>query len=204
MKQNLIITIGREYGSGGREIGEKVASALNIPYYDRKIIDMAAQKTGFHADFIANEEHRVTGSFLFNIATGGYLLGGMNPQMGLSLTDQVYHAECDVIKKVASEGSCVIVGRCADYVLREDFTCFNIFIHAAFDHRCERIMAEYSLSRDKAAETVRKTDKNRTRHYQYYTNRGWGAAENYDMTLDSGRLGIDSCVRIITDAVNML
>ena len=109
---------------------------------------------------------------------------------------------CD--QKVASEGSCVIVGRCADYVLREDFTCFNIFIHAAFDHRCERIMAEYSLSRDKAAETVRKTDKNRTRHYQYYTNRGWGAAENYDMTLDSGRLGIDSCVRIITDAVNML
>lgn len=203
MKQHLIITIGREYGSGGREIGEKVAAALHIPYYDRKIIDLAAQKTGFHADFIENEEHRITGSFLFNIATGGYPIGVGQP-MGLSLTDQVYRAECEVIRKIAAEGSCVIVGRCADYVLRDDFTCFNLFIHASFDRRCERIMAEYSLSRDKAAESIRKTDKNRTRHYQYYTSRGWGDAQNYDMTLDSGRLGIDGCVRIITDTVNML
>lgn len=201
MKNNLIITVSREFGSGGREIGEKLAMELGIPYYDKAIIDKTAKETGFCAEFIEKEEQRVTSSLLFNLATNTYSFGNMMSPYGQSLPDQVFQAESKVIKNLASEGSCVIVGRCADYILKNQFPCFNIFICADFEKRCERAVEKYAISKEDVKDIVKKTDKARIRHNQFYGSQDWGDARNYDITINSGTVGIDNAVAILKAAI---
>lgn len=190
MKEKTIITISREYGSGGRRIGEKLALALGIPYCDKAIIDMAAQKSGFDPEFIASQEQKVTGSLLFTLATTGYYTGE-------SLHDQIFRAECHAILEMAVQGSCVMVGRCADYILKGKFDCFNVFIHADEEFCRARAITEYGVKPAEAAKVIEKINRQRARHYQYYSQQVWGAAKNYHMTLDSGRFGIDGSVEIL-------
>ncbi len=198
MKNNLIITISREFGSGGREIGEKLAIELGIPYYDKIIIDKTAKETGFCAEFIEKEEQKVTSSLLFNLATNTYTFGNiMSQHYGQSLSDQVFQAEAKVIKSLAAEGSCVIVGRCADYILKNQFPCFNVFICADFDKRCERAVAKYGIAKDDVKDVIKKTDKARIRHNQFYGSQDWGDARNYDVTINSGTVGIDNAVQML-------
>ncbi len=197
MKNNLIITISREFGSGGREIGEKLAMELGIPYYDKAIIDKTAKETGFCAEFIEKEEQKVTSSLLFNLATNTYTFGNMMSTYGQSLSDQVFQAESKVIRDLASEGSCVIVGRCADYILKNQFPCFNIFICADFEKRCERAVEKYGVNKDNVNDIVKKTDKARIRHNQFYGSQDWGDARNYDVTINSGTVGIDNAVQML-------
>ncbi len=201
MKNNLIITISREYGSGGREIGEKLAMELGIPFYDKAIIDKAAKETGFCAEFIEKEEQRVTSSLLFNLATNAYSFGNMVSHYGQSLSDQVFQAEAKIIKELASEGSCVIVGRCADYILKNQFPCFNIFICADFEKRCERAIKIDNLKKEDVEDIVKKKDKARIRHNQFYGSQDWGDARNYDITLNSGNLGIENAVQVLKTAI---
>ncbi len=201
MKNNLIITISREYGSGGREIGEKLAMELGIPFYDKAIIDKAAKETGFCAEFIEKEEQKVTNSLLFNLATNSYSFGNMVSHYGQSLSDQVFQAEAKIIKELASEGSCVIVGRCADYILKNQFPCFNVFICADFEKRCERAIKIDCIAKENAADIVKKKDKARIRHNQFYGSQDWGDARNYDITLNSGNLGIENAVQILKTAI---
>lgn len=201
MKNNLIITISREYGSGGREIGEKLAMELGIPFYDKAIIDKAAKETGFCAEFIEKEEQKVTNSLLFNLATNTYTFGNMVSHYGQSLSDQVFQAEAKIIKELASEGSCVIVGRCADYILKNQFPCFNVFICADFDFRCERAMKIDSVPKNEVNDVVRKKDKARIRHNQFYGSQDWGDARNYDITVNSGKLGIENTIEILKAAI---
>lgn len=190
---NRIIAISREFGSGGRVIGDLLARRLHIPFYDRSIIEEAAKDTGLSAAFIEEEEQRFTNSFLFNLSMGNHTVTAA----GVDLQSQVFKAESNIITGLADKGSCVIVGRCADYILREHKNLLSAFICGNFDWRVKRAVEEYGLPAEKAAKTVRSRDKQRARHYHFYTDGTWGNREHYDVILNSSRLGIDTCVELL-------
>ena len=193
--KDLIITIGREFGSGGRKIGEEVAKKLGINYYDNEIIDKAAESSGLSAEFIEKEEQTFSNSILFNLATSGGQFG----VGGTSLVDKIYVCESKTIKDFAAEGSCVIVGRCADYVLR-DVDCFNVFVYAEDWFKHKRIVEEYGYSDKEASKLIKSRDKTRARHYNYYCDRLWGDRKNYHMLVNSSAYGIDKSADLIIEA----
>ena len=195
--KNTIICISREFGSGGREIGRKVAEALNIPFYDRSIIDKTAEATGLSAEFIEQEEQRFNSSMLFNLSMGGHTVTAS----GIAFSNRVFEAESEVIRELAAKGSCVIVGRCADYVLRENPDLFSVFVCADLPFRVNRVVEWEQLPAERVQKLVKTNDKQRARHYHFYTDRTWGGKEYYDMILNSSSLGIDTCVNLITAAV---
>ncbi len=195
---NKVITISRQYGSGGREIGEKLAKKLSVPFYDDEIIARAAKESGFAEAAFDNVEKRATNSFLYSIAMGMNAYG--NQDIGfthLSLDDQLYLAQSNVIRKVAQEGPCVIVGRCADYILREQEDVVNVFIWAGKEARKERVIRLYNVTRNKAEDELIKADKRRANYYNYHANEKWGKAENYHLSLRSDYIGIDHAVESI-------
>ena len=199
---NKVITISRQYGSGGREIGKKLAAKLNIPFYDNEIIDRAAKESGFSTQAFENAESKATNSLLYSIAMGMNAYG--NQELGfahLSLDDRIYLAQADVIRKVANEGPCVIVGRCADYVLKEHPNVINVFIWATLESRIARAIEIENLSPVKAEENVLKIDKRRANYYNYHANGRWGKADNYHLTLQSDFIGIDGAVECIREYV---
>lgn len=198
--KNLIITISRQYGSGGRKIGQQLAQELNIPFYDKEIIDLAAKESGLAADFIRGQEQQLTQSLLFSIVTNFTSNGGaFNPNM-LSLSDQVYLAEAKAIRSLADKGSCVMVGRCADWVLEKDYDVLRVFVCAPIEARCKRAVEEYGDSAENIQKTVLSIDKQRARYCQHYCDKDWDDAENYDLCLNSGTLSLEKCVAIIKDA----
>ena len=202
--KNLIITISRQYGSGGRKIGQQLAQELNIPFYDKEIIDLAAKESGLSADFIRGQEQQLTQSLLFSIVTNFTSNGGaFNPNM-LSLSDQVYLAEAKAIRSLADKGSCVMVGRCADWVLEKDYDVLRVFVCAPIEARCKRAVEEYGDSAENIQKTVLSIDKQRARYCQHYCDKDWDDAENYDLCLNSGTLSLEKCVAIIKDAYGEL
>lgn len=195
---NNIITISRQFGSGGREIGEKLAKKLGIPYYDNEIISRAAKESGFAEAAFEHAEMKATNSLLYSLAMGMNAYG--NQEIGfthLSLDDQLYLAQSNVIRKVAAEGPCVIVGRCADYVLRDVSNVVNIFIWAGIDARKRRAVEKYHLKESKAEEEILRTDKRRANYYNYHASEKWGRAENYHLSVRSDYVGIDNAVECI-------
>ncbi len=195
---NNIITISRQFGSGGREIGEKLAKKLGIPYYDNEIISRAAKESGFAEAAFEHAEMKATNSLLYSLAMGMNAYG--NQDIGfthLSLDDQLYLAQSNVIRKVAAEGPCVIVGRCADYVLRDVSNVVNIFIWAGIDARKRRAVEKYHLKESKAEEEILRTDKRRANYYNYHASEKWGRAENYHLSVRSDYVGIDNAVECI-------
>ena len=202
--KNLIITISRQYGSGGRMIGQQLAKELNIPFYDKEIIDLAAKESGLAADFIRGQEQQLTQSLLFSIVTNFTSNGGaFNPNM-LSLSYQVYLAEAKAIRSLADKGSCVMVGRCADWVLEKDYDVLRVFVCAPIEARCKRAVEEYGDSAENIQKTVLSIDKQRARYCQHYCDKDWDDAENYDLCLNSGTLSLEKCVAIIKDAYGEL
>lgn len=196
MNKNIIITIGRQYGSGGRIIGQKLAKDLNIPCYDKELLTIAAKESGFSEEIFKTMDEKPTGSFLYSLVTGTYA----NSYTGnhLPLNHKLFLAQFDTIRSIADKGSCVIIGRCADYALADyNVNCVNVFIHADLQHRVERAINEYGISPEKAEEIVQKTDKQRASYYNFYSDKKWGAVDHYDITLDSGKLGIDNTVEMI-------
>ncbi|HOQ24862.1 MAG TPA: cytidylate kinase-like family protein [Bacillota bacterium] len=188
---NYIITIAREYGSGGRVIGQQVAEELGIAFYDKKLITLAAKESGFAEDIIERVEQKKELSFFYNL----YLTG-----QEMSLSEQVFLAECNVIRKIAEEHSCVILGRCADYVLQEQKNCLRVFIHAPLALRAKWVREQYKVNRPDLEDYIRKQDKNRAAYYNYFTHNKWGESRNYHLCLDSS-IGIAACVRILKDLV---
>ena len=188
---HTVITVGREYGSGGRLIAQKAAEALGIPFFDRSIINMAAEETGLSADFIRRTEQQKTSSFLYNL----YL-----STQSLPVNDQVFIAQSEVIRRVAAEGPCIIVGRCADYVLRNqsDVDALNLFIHAPMEERIRRVREEYKVQAPDLRLYILKQDKNRAAYYEHFTDGQWGKAQNYHLAVSSG-LGLETIVRLLTD-----
>lgn len=192
---NKIITISRQFGSGGGEIGKKLAEELNLPFYDKNIINIAAKDSGFSEDILEYSEEMPINSLLYSIATGSGI-GGIG-LAGLPLGDKLFLAQFDAIKKIASEGPCVIIGRCADYVLNDLDNVINIFIHADFEKRRERIAKTHSLTDEEAKKKIDKVDKRRAAYYYHYTLEKWGTATRYDLCINSSALGIDGTTAAI-------
>ncbi|MBR1692005.1 MAG: cytidylate kinase-like family protein [Lachnospiraceae bacterium] len=195
---NTIITIGREFGSGGREIGSKLAEAMGVPFYDKDLISRAAKESGFCEEIIQNHDERPTSSFLYNLVMDTYSFGyNSSALVDMPISHKVFLAQYDAIKKIADEGSCVIVGRCADYALGEYDNCLNIFIHADLESRIERIVNRYNLPEAKAKDMIIKKDKQRQSYYNYYSSKKWGHSNTYDLSINSAVLGIDGTVKLI-------
>lgn len=192
-----IITIGRQYGSGGREIGEKLAKELGIPFYDKELLTIAAKKSGIAEEFFESNDEKPTSSLLYSIVTGNY--GGDS----LPFNHKLFLAQFDAIRSIAKKGPCVIIGRCADYALEDYDNVVNVFIHADLDVRVKRAIKEYNIENVKVAEQVSKIDKKRAHYYNFYSGRKWGSLENYDLTVDSGVLGIDNTVELIKKFVEL-
>lgn len=186
--QHTIITISRQHGSGGREIGRRVAEQLGIPFYDREIIELAAKDSHIDISFFENSETKDAGSLIYDLSAGGHVM--------LPLTDRVYLQQVKTIRDIAQKGGCVIVGRCADAVLTDHPHLLRVFIYANSEARRKRVEMFYHES----AEELEKLEKKRSSYYQHYTGKRFGDAENYDMCLDSGSLGLDECVKAICSA----
>ena len=201
--QKKIVTISRQYGSGGRYIGKKLSEKLGIPCYDEKLIDMVAKESGFAQDFVAEKGERMTGSLLFNIASSLSYANNILSGNGMSLQDEIYFIQNRIIKDLAEKGSCVIVGRCADYILRERKDVLNIFIYADMESKMERAVTYFGLEKENVSAILKKKDKARSNHYKYYTDQEWGMASNYYLSLNSGILGIDGCVEMIEKALTI-
>lgn len=195
---NKIITVGRQYGSGGREIGQKLADHYGIPFYDNELITRAAKESGFAEETFARAEDKATNSLLYSLAMGINVYGNQDFGFsGLSLDDRIFLAQSDVIRKVAEEGPCVIVGRCADYVLKEWQNVFNIFIRASLDFRLKRVVEQYGENEKKAGEIIIKNDKSRANYYSYHVGEKWTNLTNYDLVIRSDLSGIDNAVSCI-------
>lgn len=198
MEQKLIITIGRQYGSGGRIIGKKLANKLGISFYNREIIELAAKKSGMSEEAFEKVDETAASSLLYSIATGAYMFGNyVSPQVDLPLNDKLFIIQSEIIKSIAVKESCVIVGRCADYILKDRKDVVNIFIHADKETRKKRAIEEYGIEANKVEGYLNKIDKKRSTYYNYYTGEKWGYSSNYQLCLDSGRLGVEGCVHMI-------
>ena len=205
MYNNTVITIGRQYGSGGREIGKNLSEILGISYYDDELISMAAKNSGLNHDVLTDVDEKATNSLLYTLAMSGSLFGG-NAAMAyeMPINDKLYIAQSEVIKELAEKECCVIIGRCADYVLKDYPSAINIFIYADLDKRAERVAAARGLTEVKAKDLIIKTDKQRANYYNYYTSLKWGRIENYDLCIDSGKTGEDKAAEIIANYVRTL
>lgn len=188
---NKIITISREFGSGGHFIGEEVAKKLGIPFYDKQILGEIARKTGFSEEFIEKQGEYAPSKNIFSYAFVG------RDAAGSSLSDKIYAAQAEIIRKLAKEESFVIIGRCADYILRDEPEAYHIFIHGEPEIKQKRIERIYEKDAKEAQKLMRDMDKKRRTHYNYYTEQEWGEAKNYTMTLNSSKLGYDRCIQII-------
>ena len=195
-----VITISREFGSGGRSIGEKLANELGISFYDRAIIQMAAEKSGLSPGYIERSEESIPSPFLLNLNYTAYSSFDPMNHFETSMNDKVFQAQFAVITEVASEGNCVIVGRCADYILRNEPKLCRVFVHADMPDRIKRAAETYPLSEDKLEDRIRKIDKSRANYYKYYTNQAWADMRNYDLIINTSHAGIDGAV----DAVKAL
>ena len=189
--KNRIITISREFGSGGHTIGKKAAEMLSIPCYDASLIQEIAKESGFAEDYIKEAGEYAPGNFL-DSAFSNRLFGPTNE-------DLIWELQCRTIRKLAGEGPCVIVGRCADYILKDqaDCDCFRVFIHADMKFRAERIVKEYGERTESPEQRLKEKDKRRAAYHRFYTDMKWGYAKNYDISLNSGTLGIDTCADLL-------
>lgn len=202
---NKVITVTRQFGSGGREIGRKLAEAYDIPFYDNEIISRAAKETGFAEAAFERAEDKATNSLLYSIAMGMNVFSNQEIGFsGLSLDDRIFLAQSKVIRNVAAEGPCVIVGKCADYILKDHDNMVKLFISATLDFRIRRAIEVEGISQESAAETVLKKDKSRANYYKYHSGERWDNVLNYDMAIRSDLSGIDGTVDCLKAYLDMM
>lgn len=206
MSKPIAITIARQYGSGGREIGERVAELLGIKHYDQELITMAAREGNLDTEVATKADESAVNSLLYTLALGSNFFGtamtfGYKPP----LNDKLFLLQSDVIRRIANEGSCVIIGRCADYVLREHTNRLSIFIYGDLPHRKARIMERHEgMSESAALDLINKTDKRRSSYYNFYTGNKWGKYDNYHLAINSSLLGIEGTVALIADCAKRM
>lgn len=190
---NRIITISRQFGSGGRTIGKEVAAKLGIPCYDQDLIEKIAEESGFSKEYIAEKgEYATYGNWFANVFSDRNVTAHSNQ-------DYLWIIQCKIITELAEKGPCVIVGRCADYILRDKADCLRVFIHSDMEKRAKRIVEQYGEQTDTPEKRLKDKDKRRATYYQFYTDQKWGAAQNYHVVLNSSALGIEKCVEILVD-----
>lgn len=190
---NRIITISREFGSGGRTVGRELAAKLNIPCYDSELLEKLAEQSGFAKEYVAEQGEYSTGGNWFSQALSG------RDYQGHSYQDDLWAMQQKLILELAEKESCVIVGRCADYILRDKADCLRVFIHSDMARRAKRIVEQYGERSVSPEKRLRDKDKRRAAYYQFYTDMKWGNVHNYHIALDSGKLGIDKCVDILAE-----
>ena len=200
---NKIYTIGREFGSGGREVGEKLAAKLGIKLYDKELLQQAAKDSGFCEEIFENHDEKPTNSFLYSLVMDTYSLGYSNSYVDMPINHKVFLAQFDAIKKLAERESCVIVGRCSDYILRDRKDVLNVFIHGDIPEKMQRIMGLYNVEEKEAVKMMADTDKRRMTNYNFYTEQKWGMAGNYTLSLNSSALGYDMCQKIIMNCAKI-
>ena len=190
-----LITISREFGSGGRLIGQKLADRLGVPYYDKLLLDRIAEESGFSKEMMEDAEKKAKNSFLYSLASA--MGAGESGPESLSLNERFFLAQFDTIRNIASEGSCVIVGRCADYVLRGMPEATNVFVYAEEADKIKRAVEQYGVPENEVKKLMKDTDKARANYYAYHTGRKWGDHVNYNLSIDSGYIEIDDIVDLI-------
>ncbi len=197
--ENFVITIGRQFGSGGLDVGRTLSEHLKVKCYDKELLSIAAKESGLCQEIFENHDEKPTNSFLYSLVMDTYSVSGYTsaPFLDMPLNHKVLLAQFETIKNLADKESCIIVGRCADYALAEHPNCLNVFIHADKEFRINHIMDTFHLSHDKAADMIHKTDKKRASYYNYYSSKKWGDAKSYHLTLDSSSLGLDGCCEMI-------
>lgn len=202
MANNTIITIGRQYGSGGHDIGKQLAEELNVPFYDKALLERAAKDSGLCQEIFENHDEKPTNSFLYSLVMDTYSLGYTTSSFSeMPLNHKIFLAQFDAIKNIAKEGPCVIVGRCADYALADFPNVVNVFLHADLQDRIVRIARRHDLTDAKAKDLIIKTDKRRASYYNYYTSKKWGDAAGYDLSLNTATLGIEGTIHMIREFV---
>ena len=206
MPKKIIITIARQYGSGGREIGEKISQALNIPMYDKEIITDAASKGDMSPEILKTADESAANSLLYTLAMGSNIAGAtMHFGYKMPINDKLFILQSELIKEYADKSSCVIIGRCADYVLRDRKDVLRIFVYGDLESRKGRISERYpDIKSSQIVDTINKTDKRRSSYYNFYTGNKWGKFDNYDMAINSSTLGIDGAVDVIVSAAKRL
>lgn len=198
----MVITVGRQYGSGGREIGTMLAEKLGIAYYDDMLLKEAAKESGLCEDLFRSFDERPK-SFLYSVAMDPYSFSMNHVMPKGSIEQQVYLATYDTIKKLADKGPCVLIGRCADYALKDRDDVINLFITAPLENRIERVARRNGITRDEAKERIKRTDKSRASYYNYYSSKDWGDAKSYDLCIDSSLLGIEGTVELLERLVTL-
>lgn len=197
MFDDFTVTIARQFGSGGREIGMVLAQKLGIKCYDKELISLAAKESGVDPMVFENVDEKATNSLLYSLSMGLYSFGGGFDANNLPVNDKLYLLQHKIIKKLADEGPCVFVGRCADYVLREKKNVVRVFVCADFDYRVERVVEVKGVRRSRAEQVISKTDKSRANYYKFYSGLKWGECENYDLCINRARLSDDQVVAVI-------
>ncbi len=198
----MVITVGRLYGSGGREIGTMLAEKLGIAYYDDMLLKEAAKESGLCEELFRSFDERPK-SFLYSVAMDPYAFSMNHITPRGSIEQQVHLATYETIKKLADRGPCVLIGRCADYALKDRHDVINIFITAPLENRIRRVAERNGISEDEAKERIRKTDKSRASYYNYYSSKDWGEAKSYDLCIDSSLLGIEGTVELLEKMISL-
>lgn len=205
MKTNKIITISRQLASGGRHIGKALAERLEIPFYDKELLSLAAKESGLSQAAFENADEQPTNSFLYNLSLNPHMLAaGYNDYSSILNNDRLFIIQSQVIRSVAAQGPCVLVGRCADYILADDPNVVRIFIYADTAYRAGRIVEYEKINENKAQSFIAKADKKRGNYYNYYTGKRWGDASSYDLCIDAGRLGIEKSAEAIEAYLKIL
>lgn len=206
MAKNIIITIARQYGSGGREIGEKVAEILGIPIFDKQLITDAASKGNLNEEVIKRTDETAANSLLYTLAMGSNTVGTtMHFGYKMPINDKLFILQSEVIKEYAKAGSCVIIGRCSDYVLRDEENVFRLFIYGDLEHRKARVAARHpEIKSSQIMDVINKTDRRRASYYNFYTGNKWGKYDNYDMAINSSTLGIQGTSELIARCAEKL
>ncbi len=203
--KNYIVTIAREYGSGGRECGKKLAELTGYKFYDKDLITLAAQKSGMSTDALNSVDEKAASSLLYTLALGSSIYNSGMGSVNLPINDKLFVVQSQIIKDIANSGEgSIIVGRCADYVLSERDNVVKVYITSDFDTRVNTVMKRHDLTQSQARDLIIKTDKRRSNYYSYYTGEKWGKADKYDVVVSTARIGIDGAAGLIADYIKML
>ena len=200
---HTIITIARQYGSGGHEVGRRLAERLGVRCYDRDLISLAAEKSGMSEEALGHVDEKAASSLLYTLVMGSNMYHSNVDQFNVPINDKLFCLQSEIIRDISEREDCVIVGRCADFVLTEHPRCAKIFIYADFDARVQTVCARESISEAEARDRIIKSDKRRANYYNYYTGHKWGKLENYDLSVSTDKIGVDAAARLIADYVKL-
>ena len=201
-EKTVVVSIGRQFGCGGRVVGQRLAEELGYDYYDKQLLVLAAKEIGFEPEVFEEIDEQPKSRNFFK--SFGEFMSGLNPADNYMSDDRLFKVQSDVIRQLAVTRNCVIVGRCSDYILRDYPNCISVFLHAPIQDRIKRVCARMPIEQSKAEAFIERNDRRRASYYNYYSNKEWGVASTYDMSLDVSRLGVEETVAAIIDFVNRM